>query len=104
MDPAETVHEILGGQERLILDKAQELGLSTDARAVRRAQRAKLLILTSRDLSSIRDGGPVLYPSEYRARAEALVEARRLVGGIIIEPTESAPAPASPDALTARGS
>lgn len=85
-DPAATALEVLGGQQRLVLEKAQELEHSDDRGVRERARRAQMLILTSRDLSSIRDSTtPVLYPAEYGARADALVQARRLVGGVAIE-------------------
>jgi hypothetical protein len=45
-----------------------------------------MLIQRSQDVDSL--GSPtVLYPSDYSLRAEALVEARRLVGGVQIEKT-----------------
>ena len=44
------------------------------------------LVETSRDVRSLRESGTnLLYPSEYRVRADGLVAARRLVGGIEIE-------------------
>ncbi|NOX53866.1 MAG: hypothetical protein GXP27_05395 [Planctomycetes bacterium] len=73
-DPAATVQEILGPQQELVLCKAGDNAL------------VRQLIERSRDVASIRtSGAKVLYPSEYRVRADALVEARRLVGGIEIE-------------------
>jgi len=35
-------------------------------------------------MSSVPPGTRVLYPSEYEVRADALIEARKLVGGIIV--------------------
>ena len=44
-----------------------------------------MLVQKSQDVSSLRNSGKVLYPSDYRIRAEALVEARQLVDGVLIE-------------------
>jgi hypothetical protein len=43
------------------------------------------LIKKSQDFSSVGTSDRILYPSEYGVRAEALVEARRLVNGVLIE-------------------
>ena len=53
--------------------------------AAARARKALALIAISRDTASLGRCGPLLYPAEYRVRADALVEARRLVGGVVIE-------------------
>ena len=54
--------------------------------AVPKAKTAKNLILASRDLDSVKAASEVLlYPAEYTIRAEALIEARRLVGGVVLE-------------------
>lgn len=85
-DPAKTLSEILTLQYQLILDKAETLLASGNAEEKARAARARILIEKSQDISSVCDSGSkVLYPSEYRVRAEALVEARQLVGGVLIE-------------------
>lgn len=78
LDPAEVIREILGLQQKLVLDKAIRLGNAPGAAKARR------LIETSQNVDSIR-GQSVLYPMEYQVRADALVEARRLVGGVDIE-------------------
>jgi len=82
-DPCTTVETILGIQQRLVLEKAdQRLAAGSDTRA----ERARTLIESSRDTESIRaSGARVLYPAEYATRADALVEARRLVDGVLIE-------------------
>jgi hypothetical protein len=86
-DPVKTLKEILTRQQWLILDKAETLLASGRAEEKAAAARAKILIQKSQDVSSVHDSGAkILYPSEYRIRAEALVEARRLVSGIVIEP------------------
>jgi hypothetical protein len=87
-DPASTLAEILGCQQQLVLDKAASLALSPDPEEQARAARARIWIEASREVSAVRESGArVLYPAEYRVRADALVEARRLVGGVQIEPT-----------------
>ncbi len=49
----------------------------------------KNLLIKSRDLTSIEQSGShVLFSEEYRIRAELLVEARRLVGGVVLEIVE----------------
>ena len=45
---------------------------------------ASELILRSRDTSGIEPGTKVLYPSEYEVRADALILARQLVGGVVV--------------------
>ena len=87
-NPVKTLKEILAMQQKLVLDKAERLLRSASGSAEEKANaaRARTLIRQSRNVSSVRaSGAKVLYPSEYRIRAEALVEARRLVGGVLIE-------------------
>ena len=85
-DPAATVKMILGRQQDLVLQKAAELQKSGDSEASRSGGRARSIIETSRNLDSLAAlDSPLLYPSEYAVRADALVQARRLVGGVLIE-------------------
>jgi hypothetical protein len=73
-------------QQNLILEKAEQLIASADLDQKERAVRARTLIQKSQDVSALKqDGRRVLYPSDYRIRAEMLVEARHLVGGVMIE-------------------
>jgi hypothetical protein len=65
----------------MILKKARRLMKAGN----RKAALAKTLIETSQNLDSARTSPKVLQPSEYRVRAEAMVAARRLVGGVEIE-------------------
>ncbi|MCX6943249.1 MAG: hypothetical protein NT173_00540, partial [Opitutales bacterium] len=58
-------------------------------------RRAQTLILTARNLGSIRSVKKILYPSDYQVRADAMVEARRAVGGVEIEKSEDLTAPAA---------
>ncbi|MGC9451516.1 MAG: hypothetical protein ACP5I4_08720 [Oceanipulchritudo sp.] len=82
----ETLQRILSMQQDLILNKAEQLQENGSAEEKRKAGLAKALIETSRDLESVeRTGGRILYASDYTVRAEAMVEARRLVGGVVIE-------------------
>ncbi len=88
-DPARTLKEILSLQQQLVLDKAEKLLTSRNGEQKARAARAQVLVRKSQDVSSVRGSGVrILYPSEYRIRAEALAEARRLVGGVLIEKSD----------------
>ena len=50
------------------------------------ALHAKTLIEKSRNLDSVAlSSEKILYPSEYTIRANMLIEARRLVGGVVLE-------------------
>ncbi len=85
-NPVQTIEEILGPQQKLILAKAEKMLATGGLMEKENAQKAKDLIVTSQDTTSIRQcGSPILYPTEYQIRADALVEARRLVGGVMIE-------------------
>lgn len=85
-DPVATLNEILPIQQGLVLDKAEKLIASGTAEQKADALKAKNMILKSRNYQSITDSGAkILYASEYTIRAEALAEARRLVGGVKIE-------------------
>lgn len=87
-NPVKTLKEILTMQQKLVLDKVETLLTSGNGEEKAKAARAKILVQKSQDVSSVRNSGvKILYPSEYRIRAEALVEARRLVGGVLIEKT-----------------
>jgi alpha-amylase/alpha-mannosidase (GH57 family) len=82
----DTLQEILGIQQELVLAKAAALLKSSAKEEKEKAKYAISLIEKSRDVSSIAaSGGKILYASEYAVRAEALVDARRLVGGVLIE-------------------
>jgi hypothetical protein len=85
--PADTLKAILWPQAKLVLKKARARAGGTGA-AARRAALAVQLLKRAMDVTSVAaSGARVLYPAEYTVRAEALVEARRLVGGIEIEKT-----------------
>lgn len=82
----ETLKQILTMQQDLIVKKADQLIDTGSPEEKRKAAYAKELIATSRDLRSVEGtGGKVLYANDYTVRAEAMVEARRLVGGVTIE-------------------
>jgi hypothetical protein len=85
-NPAETIEEILGPQQQLILAKAEAWLATGSADEKAKAARARMLIQRSQAVDSL-GSRTVLYPSDYSLRAEALVEARRLVGGVHIEKT-----------------
>ncbi len=85
-DPAGTLEEILAPQQQLVLEKARALSTSGDSEERARAEEAISMIEKSQDVSSVRaSGARIPYPSEYQVRAEALVKARQLVGGVLIE-------------------
>ena len=85
-DPAATTKEVLGIQLNWILEKATTLLGSGDPTERANAATAIALINSSLDLGPIASSGArTLVPTEYTVRAELLVEARRLVGGIELE-------------------
>ena len=83
-DPAKDMKEIFTMQQDLVLEKAEGLLKSGSVQEKTDAAFAKDLILRSRDTSSVPPGTKVLYPSEYEARANALIQARQLVGGVVV--------------------
>jgi hypothetical protein len=88
-DPVEILNAVLGPQRDRILRKAETLLSSGTAEQKRDAAKAIALLKATQDTGSVRAAGDrLLYPAEYAVRAEALVEARRLVGGIEIEKVE----------------
>jgi len=79
-DPVKTLREILSIQLGLIEKKAAKM------KKKETVQRVQALVRQARDVAGVKASGVnVLYPDEYKVRADALVEARRLVGGIEIE-------------------
>ena len=92
VDPVATIRAILGPQQELVLEKIRRMSTSTDPSAAKQCRLAKALIEMSQDTRSIeRSAACVLYPAEYKVRAESLVAARRLVGGVDIEKADTAP-------------
>jgi alpha-amylase/alpha-mannosidase (GH57 family) len=90
----ETLRAILGPQQELILNKAKAMEQTSDGKEVGR--QARQLIESSQDVASLSHTPKgILYPSEYGTRADALVEARRMVGGVVIEKVDTTPATAS---------
>ncbi|MGA2867568.1 MAG: hypothetical protein ABSF34_00210, partial [Verrucomicrobiota bacterium] len=83
-----TLKAILSLQQGLILKKAAHWQKHGSAAQKKAAAMAATLIKKSQDVSSINPMDKVLLPSEYTVRAEMMVEARRLVGGVAIEVTE----------------
>lgn len=85
-DPIDSLTEILSLQQDLIEKKAMTLIKSGDKISRQDAKLALYLIERSRDMSTLQKKQlKVLYPTEYTIRAESLIQARRLVAGIIIE-------------------
>jgi protein subunit release factor A len=87
-DPIKTLKEILGPQENLILAKARRLIASGTKDEKTAGRRAETLIVTARNVTSVKAVKRILYPSDYSVRADAMVEARRAVGGVEIEKNE----------------
>ncbi len=86
-NPVATLKEILVPQAELIKQKALELLESKEEDG--NAQMALKLIEVAVNFESLeRFKLKVLYPSEYETKANALVSARRLVGGVQIEKGE----------------
>jgi len=84
--PVETVNYILHFQQDLIDDKADELIESGSDEEKSNAVEAKHLIASSRDMKTLEDSdSKILYPNEYKSRADLMVDARRLVGGVKLE-------------------
>lgn len=83
-DPLATMEAIFTMQQDLVLEKAESLIASGSGEDKKNGSFAKELILRSRDTSGIAPGTKVLYPAEYEVRADALILARQLVGGIIV--------------------
>ncbi len=85
-DPVVTLKEILTIQQDLVLDKCKVLMSSGSDEEKAKALKAKEMVEKSRYYDDIAASDvKVLYPAEYTIRAEALAEARRLVGGVKIE-------------------
>ncbi len=86
VDPVETMNAILSLQGNLVIEKAESLLSTGSPDEKRNSEKAIALIKKSRDFDAIKNSGEkILYPSEYTIRAEMLVEARRLIGGVEIE-------------------
>ncbi len=83
-DPLETMKAIFTMQQDLVLEKADQLLASGTDEEKKNAAFAKELIARSRDTTSVPPGTKVLYPSEYEVRADALILARQLVGGVVV--------------------
>ena len=88
-NPVETIKAVLEPQQELVLEKARELCASKNPEEAADGEYALRSIERARDYDSIvRTATPLLYPSEYGIRADALVAARRRVGGVEIEKAE----------------
>jgi len=89
VDPVKTLDEILTLQSKLILNKISKQISALSGEEQENYLLAKNFIKICLDFSSVeKSGSPILYPSEYEYRANAMVEARRLVGGVEIEKLE----------------
>ncbi len=85
-DADQTLRQILEPQQNLILEKAEHILQSGDETEKGKALEAQTLIKTSRKIPlEGNNRARILYPAEYLARANTLIEARRLVGGVKIE-------------------
>ncbi len=88
-DAAVTIDEILSLQAGLIRQKADQRLQSGSPAEREQAVMAKKLLEVAVERDSLR-GQKVLQSGEYTVRANALAEARRLVGGVVIEDTSKA--------------
>ena len=88
VNPLATLKQILSIQQRMVLKKARHLARRGNAAEKKVGRLAQTLIRGSQDVSALDPNQRVLYPSDYQVRAEMLVEARRLVGGVQIEVTQ----------------
>jgi hypothetical protein len=85
-DPVDTLKKILTIQQDLVTAKAEDMIGFPDEGVAGKGRRALQMISSSKDYQSLEDSGTkILFPAEYTIRAESLIEARRLVGGIEIE-------------------
>lgn len=85
-DASQILQEILTPQQNLIIKKAEDILKINHDRGRVQAQQAIALIRQSRKMVSEADSeNKLLYPSVYEIHANALVQARKLVGGIQIE-------------------
>ncbi len=83
-DPIKTMKEIFTMQQDLVLEKVAVLLGTGTAKQKEDALLAEELIRRSRDTSSVPPGMRILYPSEYESRANMLITARQLVGGVVV--------------------
>jgi len=83
-DAAKTLDEILSLQSGLIADKAKVLQDSGTSEERKNAGLALALLSVATERESLL-GQKTLDASEYAMRANAMVDARRLVGGVVIE-------------------
>jgi len=88
-NPVDTLKKILTLQAELILKKAEKNLASNEKNMVKDNKLAVNLINSCLDFSGVdKSQAQVLYPAEYEVRANALIRARRLVGGVEIEKTD----------------
>ena len=87
-DAVKALGEVLSLQQDLVLKKAKGLVRSGTKQERCDAAQAITLIETSRNTKGVAAAENVLHPSEFTVRANALVAARRLVGGVEIEVVE----------------
>ena len=83
-DAATALDEVLTLQSKLIADKAKTLLASGSPGEKADAELALRLVAVATEKDSLQ-GQKVLEASEYSVRADAMVQARRLVGGVVIE-------------------
>ena len=97
-DPVATLKAILTPQQNLVIAKAKALMASDDPKARDKGRQALDMIDRSRHVGSLAaSGAKVLCPDEYAMRAQALIDARHLVGGIEIERVSQTLEKASPN-------
>lgn len=83
-DPIATMKAVFTMQQDLVVEKAETLLASGTDAEKRDAALAIELVHRSRDVSTIAPDSRVLYPADYEVRADALIRARQLVGGVVV--------------------
>lgn len=83
-DPVATLRAVFTMQQDLVLAKAAERLASGPEAEQADARLARELIERSRCVANIDPAEKILYPAEYEIRAEALIRARKLVGGVLV--------------------
>ncbi|MBN1516610.1 hypothetical protein JXA32_08570 [Candidatus Sumerlaeota bacterium] len=82
--PVSAMNAIFTMQQALVLEKAETIVETGTEEQKEKARLARELIQRSRGMIQAFNGARILYPSEYEVHANMLIEARQLVGGVIV--------------------
>ncbi|VGO15343.1 Alpha-amylase 1 [Pontiella desulfatans] len=83
-DPVQTMKDIFTMQQDLVLQKAASLADGGTDGEQKSAALAQELIARARNYGSVDRTLKILFPAEYATRAGLLMEARQLVGGVVV--------------------